>query len=115
MSAIDSRPAPMAGDRSYEEVRKGWQAANIRPLWESTVAHRSRDGGPRAHLWKWDVLRPAVADAMKVTSPAAVERRVLSLIDPEDHTAGGGTTTNLSTALQVLLPGERARPHRHTI
>src|SRR5207237_843294 len=54
-------------------------------------------------------------DAMKVTSPAAVERRVLSLIDPEDHTAGGGTTTNLSTALQVLLPGERARPHRHTM
>jgi gentisate 1,2-dioxygenase len=32
-----------------------------------------------------------------------------------DQDADGGTTTNLVTALQILLPGEKARPHRHTM
>jgi len=105
----------MVGDKTYEEVRAGWHAAHIRPLWESPIAHKARDGGPRPHLWKWDILRPAVADAIKCASPAAVERRVLSLIDPESDSPAAGTTTNLSTALQVLLPGEAARPHRHTM
>jgi gentisate 1,2-dioxygenase len=52
---------------------------------------------------------------MRVTSPAAVERRVLTLVDPESDSPIAGTTTNLATNLQVLLPGESARPHRHTM
>src|SRR5690349_20632381 len=115
MSASDPIMASVDG-RPYEEVRKGWQAANLQPLWENVLAHKAREGGPKPHLWSWRVLRPLVDDAMKVTSPAAVERRVLSLIDPE--LKGGptaGTVTNLTTALQILLPGEAARPHRHTM
>ncbi|MEA2905452.1 MAG: gentisate 1,2-dioxygenase [Alphaproteobacteria bacterium] len=116
MSATDTRPAmTAAGDKPYEEVRKAWHAAHIRPLWESQVAHRARDGGPKPHLWQWRQLRSFVEDAIKVTTPAAVERRVLSLVDPEDNSPSAGTTTNLSAALQVLLPGEAARPHRHTM
>jgi gentisate 1,2-dioxygenase len=56
-----------------------------------------------------------VDDAMKVTSPAAVERRVLTLTDPDAVGGAGSTTTNLTTGLQILLPGEKARPHRHTM
>jgi gentisate 1,2-dioxygenase len=51
---------------------------------------------------------------MKVATPAAIERRVLTFTDPAPG-ANGGTTTNLTTALQILLPGEKARPHRHTM
>ena len=112
---MSATTTPTTGDKSYEEIRAAWRAAHIRPLWENPIAHKSRDGGPRPHLWKWNVLRPAVADALKVTSPAAVERRVLQLVDPESDSPATGTTTNLSTNLQVLLPGEKARPHRHTM
>jgi len=104
-----------AGDKSYEEVCKVWHAAHVRPLWESTVAHRANEGGPKAHLWPWSQLRGFIDEAMKVTTPAAVERRVLSLVEPGSTNPAAGTTTNLSTALQVLLPGESARPHRHTM
>jgi gentisate 1,2-dioxygenase len=104
-----------AGDKAYEEVRKAWHAANVRPLWENPLAHKMPGGGPKGHLWKWQVLRPLVGEAIKVTTPAAVERRVLSLIDPETDNPAAGTVTNLTTALQVLLPGEAARPHRHTM
>ena len=54
-------------------------------------------------------------DAMKVANPSAIERRVLTFTDPNPDAATGSTTTNLSTALQILLPGEKARPHRHTM
>jgi gentisate 1,2-dioxygenase len=115
MSAAETPAMTGAGDKSYEEVRDAWRAAHVRPLWESPVAHKSRDGGPKPHLWQWRQLRSFIDEAMRVTSPAAVERRVLSLIDPESDSPAAGTTTNLSAALQVLLPGESARPHRHTM
>src|SRR3954452_9170930 len=104
-----------ATDKPYDDVRKAWHAANLRPLWESAVAHKVRDGAMKPHLWSWQVVRPLVDDALKVTSPAAVERRVLTLTDPEAVGGTGSTTTNLTAALQILLPGEAARPHRHTM
>jgi gentisate 1,2-dioxygenase len=115
MSASDTRAATAAPDKSYDEVRTAWKAAHIQPLWENPVAHKVREGGPKPHLWQWQVVRPLVEAAMKLTSPAAVERRVLTLVDPHQNGPAAGTTTNLTTALQILLPGESARPHRHTM
>jgi len=114
MSTTDKPHAP-ATERSYEEVRKAWHAANMRPLWESPLAHKVREGGPEPTLWKWEVMRPLIDDAMRVTSPAAVERRVLTLTDPDAVGGPGSTLTNLAAGFQILLPGESARPHRHTM
>jgi gentisate 1,2-dioxygenase len=112
MSAADTSATP-SGDRSYDDIRKAWKAANLSPLWESPVAHKAREGGPAPTHWSWKAIRPLVDDAIKVATPAAIERRVLTFTDPA---AGpGSTTTNLTTALQILLPGEQARPHRHTM
>jgi gentisate 1,2-dioxygenase len=107
--------APDEGDPQERERRQAWAAASVRPLWESPVAHQSRRTGRRSHLWKWRQLEPIVADALEMTSPAAVERRVISLVDPNAEGPAAGTTTNLTAALQVLKPGETARPHRHTM
>ena len=112
MNRTEMPMATLAGDRSYAEIRKAWQAAKLHPLWESVIAHKLRDGGQAPNHWQWKRIRPLIDDAMKVASPAAVERRVLTLTDQD---ADGGTTTNLVTALQILLPGEKARPHRHTM
>ncbi|HEY2136654.1 MAG TPA: cupin domain-containing protein, partial [Xanthobacteraceae bacterium] len=98
-----------------DAMRDAWRHAHVRPLWENPIAHRVRDGGPRAHLWQWSELGPLVAAAMQMTSMAAIERRVLTLVDPEADGNAAGTTTNLTTALQILMPGESARPHRHSM
>jgi gentisate 1,2-dioxygenase len=113
MTATET-PSP-SGERPYEEVRKAWQTANMRPLWESVLAHKVREGGPAPVHWKWKAVRPLIDDAMRVTNPAAVERRVLTLTDPEAVGGAGSTLTNLATGFQILLPGEKARPHRHTM
>ena len=92
-------------------IRKAWRDANVTPLWE-TAAHAPAGGGPKAYLWKWRVLRPLVDNAIEVTSMDNAERRVLALTHPD--AIGGRNTTNLNGCLQVLMPGESARPHRHT-
>ena len=42
---------------------------------------------------QWSQLRGFIDEAMRVTTPAAVERRVLSLVEPESTNPGAGTTT----------------------
>jgi gentisate 1,2-dioxygenase len=115
MSAADMLSKTPSGARSYDDIRAAWRSANLQPLWENAAAHKVRDGGPAPIHWRWQQIRPLVDDALAVASPAAVERRVLSLIDPNSGDGTGGTTTNLTAALQILKPGEKARPHRHTM
>lgn len=102
-------------DAATEARRQAWRNANVRPLWENPAAHKAREGGPKAHHWKWSVLKPLVMDAMTITSMAAIERRVLTLVSPDQEPNAAGTITNLTAALQILMPGESARPHRHSM
>jgi gentisate 1,2-dioxygenase len=95
-----------------DAIRQAWRDAHVTPLWETT-AHKVADNTPRAYHWKWQVLRPLIDDAIAVTSMENAERRVLALTNP-DAVGGRNTTTNLNGCLQVLMPGESARPHRHT-
>ena len=113
MSTLQSATAP--SETMPDAMREAWRRANVRPLWESPVAHKARSGGPPAHLWPWRELEPLVKAAMAMTSMAAIERRVLTLVDPQAQGEAAGTTTNLTAALQILMPGESARPHRHSM
>src|SRR5271157_4935699 len=97
------------------DIARAWAQAHVRPLWEIPMAHTQRTVPPQAHLWEWRTLEPLVLEALNVTSPDAVERRVLSLIDPGAAAGEFQTTTNINAALQILKPGEAARPHRHSM
>ena len=66
MNRTEMPKATLAGDRSYAEIRKAWQAAKLHPLWESVIAHKLRDGGPAPNHWQWKRIRPLIDDAMKV-------------------------------------------------
>lgn len=100
-----------------DEVRQAWRANHISPLWENAAAHRKDEMRERAHLWRWSDMQPLIEAAIGVRSLAAVERRVLSLVSPHSTLVGGaaGTTRNLNAGLQILMPGESARPHRHSM
>jgi gentisate 1,2-dioxygenase len=99
-----------------DALRRAWKEANLAPLWENKFAHRPAPPPEAAHLWVWEAIRPLIAGALRVTSPEAVERRVLQLIPPARFgQEGAQALKTLAANIQVLLPGERARVHRHTM
>ena len=105
-----------AAPRDISEVRKAWKAANLAPLWENAKAHRPAPPPDAGYLWSWKKIRPLLAAAIDVASPAAVERRVLQLVPPiPKHQDEQQTSRTLAANIQILLPGEKARPHRHTM
>ena len=100
------------------EPHQAWAAAHVAPLWENRAAHnRAPDSAELPHIWRWSQMQPLIEAAIGVRSMQAVERRVLSLVSPYASSAGGApsTTTNLNAGLQILMPGETARPHRHSM
>lgn len=99
-----------------QAVRQAWHAAHLAPLWESPNAHKPPPAPAQSHQWRWSELRPLLELAFQETSPAAVERRVLQLMSPQSRSlADEFTAGNVLAAVQCLLPGESARPHRHTM
>lgn len=95
-----------------EAIRRAWAEARVVPLWEQGVHNAGREV-PRGHHWRWAQIRPLIGEAIGITTMEQAERRVLCLANP-DAKAGRNTTTNLNANFQVLMPGEKARPHRHT-
>jgi gentisate 1,2-dioxygenase len=97
-------------------ARDAWRQARLAPLWESPAVGKPPPPPVPPRFWSWDVLRPAVEQAMVLAPPSDVERRVLLLTDPASaHPEDPSTTVNIAVGLQALLPGESARPHRHTM
>ncbi len=90
-------------------------AAGLSPLW--TFFKEWFPAEPRVsavpHLWRFDELRPLIMAAADVVSTAEAERRVLALENP--GLPGGHVATDaLYAGIQLIMPGEFARTHRHT-
>jgi gentisate 1,2-dioxygenase len=90
-------------------------AAGLVPLWSFFKEWFSAEPRPGAvpHLWRYADLRGIVMEAGAVVSTTEAERRVLVLENPGlkgRHLA----TDALYAGLQLILPGEFARTHRHT-
>lgn len=91
------------------------EKALLSPLWESN-AHSPTPGPRSGHHWQWQDIYRYISEAAKLTSPDVVERRVLRLMNPDPVSDSDESTVgNLAAAIQILLPGEKARPHRHSI
>ncbi|MCA1246145.1 cupin domain-containing protein [Massilia sp. MS-15] len=101
---------------SNQDVYARWHAARLAPLWASPNAHKPPPPPAAPYIWRWSETRPLVELAFQETSPAAVQRRVLQMWSPHAATlADEFTCGSVLSALQCLLPGETARPHRHTM
>jgi gentisate 1,2-dioxygenase len=68
----------------------------------------------RAHVWRWDDVLPRALKAAELVGTQQAERRVLQLKNPgiTDRTA---TTNTLFGGIQIVMPGEVARAHRHSL
>jgi gentisate 1,2-dioxygenase len=96
-----------------EEFHQRMHDHHMYGLWElasQMTAHPRPE--MRAWMWKWRLLDSIIKQSGEVI-PVGEERRALQLFNPG---MGGqwATTNTLIAAIQLLLPGEVARAHRHT-
>ena len=64
------------------------------------------------HVWQYAQLRPLAEHFCGALSLAEAERRVLMLVNPM-LTDPPATVNSLFAGIQVVMPGETARAHRH--
>lgn len=87
------------------------EALSMKPLWERVM--RLKPGTAAVPvIWKWEKVQPHLMRAAELITTHEAERRVLMLENPQLKGSTFATTT-LYAGLQVILPGEIARTHRH--
>jgi gentisate 1,2-dioxygenase len=107
--------APEPAQANEERLRERVAAVNLVPLWTFFKEWFSAEPQAHAvpHLWRYPDVRRVVMESGAAVSTADAERRVLVLENPAlegRHLA----TDSLYAGLQLILPGEFARTHRHT-
>ena len=106
-----SRAAPAETTSDLAAYSSDIAKLNAKPLWERTT--RMGPGTPAVPaIWRYRDMRPQLLRAAELISTHAAERRVLMLENP-GLPGTGYITSSLYSGLQIILPGEVARAHRH--
>jgi 1-hydroxy-2-naphthoate dioxygenase len=115
MAAFDSSES--------ESLLQALRAANMRGQWENE-AHRTASDrdvekgvfGPKPggvpHVWPWATVKPFLERSCKAIPETFTSRRSLMFNNPG---LPRGTTTSINMGIQMILPGELAWAHRHSI
>jgi gentisate 1,2-dioxygenase len=110
-AAYGQRPELTPERRAFYERLERFGAA---PLWEvmGTIIPPQPRPAAQPVLWKYDELRPLLLEAGRLLTEKEAERRVLILENP-GLPGRSQATGSLYAGLQLILPGETARTHRH--
>jgi gentisate 1,2-dioxygenase len=103
--------APGGDERAIESFYDAVRQVHGRPLWQT--AGTAKRAATLAYLWKYADFRPLLFRAAEIVPIELAERRVLVMANPgilSDWQASNSLLANL----QIILPGEIARSHRHS-
>jgi gentisate 1,2-dioxygenase len=115
MTVPSPAPGDLAQSSSLEELYGLMRPMHVGPGWNKptpSLWDEPRKTFVPAH-WRYDQARAALEAAGRLINTELAERRNLILFNP---IAGNdyATTRTLLAAYQMILPGERARSHRHS-
>ncbi len=109
---VEATRQTLASDLFHAAMKQ----AHVGALWEWNDARSNRPTQSEpAHHWPWRDVAALFDGAVEATNMSATERRVLQLRNPtfaDDYIA---VTANINCGFQILMPGEKARPHRHNM
>jgi gentisate 1,2-dioxygenase len=96
-------------ERLFEEAA----THDAQPLWTMMEAMVPPHPEPKAvpHVWRYAEMRPLLERSGQLVGTQDAERRVFMLVNPKLKPPQ--TTDTLYAGLQLILPGEVARAHRH--
>ncbi|HEY0577145.1 MAG TPA: cupin domain-containing protein [Pseudonocardia sp.] len=108
---MTSTDIPITDERAYASMSE----LSAAPLWRQygqlMPAQPASNAVP--HLWPYARLRPVALHFSQALSLAEAERRVLMMVNP-GLTDPPATVPTLFAGIQIVMPGETARAHRHT-
>src|SRR4051812_29172976 len=99
---------------SQEELQDYYaqlQAQHVTPAWIGGGVSVEPRSEAVPYLWHWRDLRPQAMRAAELVGTAQAERRVLRLTNPK---LPGIASNTLVANIQIVMPGEIARAHRHS-
>lgn len=82
--------------------------------WNDARSNEPMQSEPAFH-WRWRDVEPLLDQAVAATDTTTSERRVVNLKNPALPPDYVAVTENINCGFQILMPGERARPHRHNM
>ena len=82
--------------------------------WNDARSNEPSQSEPAFHL-RWQDVEPLFDQAVAATDTNASERHVVNLKNPALPADYIAATTNINCGFQILMPGEKARPHRHNM
>lgn len=99
--------------KAFDEKLK---AAGMYGQWQSDRYLQQVLDGPKpagvAKVWRWDEVSALLDEACEVMTESLTARRSLMFVNPE---LPRGSTHTLAMGVQMILPGETAWTHRHSI
>ncbi len=105
LSDIQSSPEEL--EDYYAELR----AQHVTPAWIGGGISLEPRSEAVPYVWHWQDLRPQAMRAAELVGTAQAERRVLRLTNPN---LPGIASNTLVANIQIVMPGEIARAHRHS-
>ena len=99
---------------SQEELQEYYAqlaAQHVTPAWIGGGISVEPQSQAVPYLWHWRDLRPQAIRAAELVGTAQAERRVLRLSNPK---LSGVASNTLVANIQIVMPGEIARAHRHS-
>jgi gentisate 1,2-dioxygenase len=99
-------------EEELQEFYAQLRAQHVAPAW--TAGGTSAEPRSKAvpHVWHWKDVRPHALRAAELVGTEQAERRVLRLTNPE--LPGLSASNTLVANIQIVMPGEIARAHRHS-
>src|SRR5207248_1180740 len=100
-----------SSQEALEEYYAQLRALHVAPAWLSEAVSVAPQTAAAPYLWHWRDLRPQAMRAAELVSTQQAERRVLRLTNPK---LPGVASNTLVANIQIVMPGEIARAHRHS-
>lgn len=107
LQVSDIQSSPEVLQDYYDQLRQ----QHITPAWIGGGINVEPQSRAVPHLWHWRELRPQAMRAAELVGTAQAERRVLRLTNPK---LPGIASNTLVANIQIVMPGEIARAHRHS-
>jgi len=112
---LPTGPSSAKASAERQEFYARLKTKSAAPLWEvlSDIVRKDPRTSVQAAFWKYDEMRPFVAESGRLITAEEAERRVLILENP-GLPGMSRVTQSLYAGLQLIMPGETAPAHRHT-